>query len=407
MSPARSFAPVGGGAPVFLERAAGARVWDVDGRAYIDYLGAFGPNIVGHGHPRLLADLAGQLERGLLFGTPHRGEVELAERLVAVVPCLEQVRLVSSGTEAVMSMVRLARAATGRSLVLKFDGHYHGHFDSALVGAGSGAAQNGNGGSEGIPGPVMAETLSIPFNDLAAARRAVDEHRQELAVILVEPVCGNMGVVFPVPGFLAGLRQLADETGALLAYDEVIMGFRARFGPVYPLVGPAPDLIAFGKALGGGLPMGAYGGRADLMRLVTPLGPMFQAGTYAGNPLSVRAALTVLDILSEPDVYARLEEGSSRLADGLLALGRRHGWPLSLTRLGSTWTLFFRPEPPHSQSEAAQQDRAAFSRFFQGMLDHGILLAPSFYESWFWTLAHGRRELDETLEASRLVFSKG
>lgn len=398
---------MGGGAPAFLERAAGARVWDVDGRSYIDYLGAFGPHILGHGHPRLVAALAEQLERGLLFGTPHRGEVELAERLVAAVPCLEQVRLVSSGTEAVMSMVRLARAATGRSLVLKFDGHYHGHFDGALVSAGSGAAQSGDGGSEGIPGAVLAQTVSIPFNDLSAARQVAEQHRGDLALILVEPVCGNMGVVYPVPGFLAGLRQLADDVGALLAYDEVIVGFRARFGPAYPLVGPAPDLIAFGKALGGGLPIGAYGGRADLMRLVTPLGPMFQAGTYAGNPLSVRAALTVLDILSEPDVYLRLEEGASSLADGLLAIGRHQGWPLSLTRLGSTWTLFFRAEPPHSLAEAAQQDRAAFSRFFQGMLARGILLAPSFYESWFWTLAHGARELEETLEASQLVFSKG
>ncbi|MHB1980789.1 MAG: aspartate aminotransferase family protein [Sulfobacillus sp.] len=407
MSPARSFGSVGLAAPVFLDRAEGAWVWDADGNRYIDYLGAFGPHILGHGDRRLTAALVTQVQHGILFGTPHQGEVLLAEKLVAAVPCLDQVRLVSSGTEALMSVVRLARAATGRDLVLKFDGHYHGHFDGALVAAGSGASQTADGGSSGIPAPIRQRTLSVPFNDLTAARRAVASHAQELALILVEPICGNMGVVWPHQGYLQGLRTLADEAGCLLAYDEVIVGFRARFGPAYPLVGPAPDLIAFGKVLGGGLPLGAYGGRRDLMQLVTPLGAMFQAGTHAGNPLSVTAALTVLQILAEDGVYQRLEEGAKQLADGLLAAGLRHGWPVSLSRLGSTWTLFFTAQAPSELVGAQSQDRALFARFFAGMLTAGVLLAPSFYESWFWTLAHGEAECERTLQAAEQVFAAG
>ncbi len=407
MSPARSFKSLQLKAPVFLERASGAWVWDADGKAYIDYLGAFGPHILGHGNERLLASLRRQLETGILFGTPHEGEVLLAEQLVEAVPCADQVRLVSSGTEAVMSVVRLARAATGRALVLKFDGHYHGHFDGALVAAGSGASQSGDGGSSGIPDPIRQRTLSVPFNDLAAVRQVVARRGSDLALILVEPICGNMGVVWPKDGFLQGLRELADEAGCLIAYDEVIVGFRGQFGPAYPLVGPAPDLIAFGKVLGGGLPLGAYGGHRDLMRLVTPLGPMFQAGTHAGNPLSVAAALTLLEILAEGGVYERLERGSKRLADGLLAAGRRHGWPVSLSRFGSTWTLFFSDQAPSNLIEAKAQDHALFTRFFTGMLARGVLLAPSFYESWFWTLAHGESEGERTLVAAEAVFSGG
>lgn len=407
MSPARSFGSLGLRSPVFLERGEGAWVWDADGRSYIDYLGAFGPHILGHGDRRLVAALTRQLQTGILFGTPHQGEVLLAERLVAAVPCMDQVRLVSSGTEALMSVVRLARAATGRDLVLKFDGHYHGHFDGALVSAGSGASQSGDGGSSGIPDQVRQRTLSVPFNDLPAARRAVVDHGQELALILVEPICGNMGVVWPQDGYLQALRDLADEVGCLIAYDEVIVGFRGRFGPAYPLVGPAPDLIAFGKVLGGGLPLGAYGGRRDLMKLVTPLGRMFQAGTHAGNPLSVAAALTLLEILAEDGIYEQLEAGSQRLADGLLAAGRRHGWPVSLSRFGSTWTLFFSAQAPSDLVEATAQDRVLFARFFTGMLAAGVLLAPSFYESWFWTLAHGEAECERTLEAAERVFASG
>lgn len=404
MSPARSYQGVGLPSPVFLERGEGAHVFDVDGNRYIDYLGAYGPHILGHGDPAIKEALHDQIERGLLFGTPNPLEVQLAERLHEAIPEVEKVRLVSSGTEAVMSVVRLARAVTGRDVILKFDGDYHGHFDAVLVKAGSGASQVGDGGSHGIPRGVSDDVVTVPYNDLEAARDAARSLGHRLAAILVEPVSGNMGVVLPRRGFLEGLRCLADETGALLVYDEVIVAFRRRFGAAFPLVGPVPDLLAMGKILGGGLCLGAYGGRARFMDQVAPSGFMYQAGTLAGNPLSARAALALLDRVAAPGFYERLDGRAERLAEGLLEEGTRAGWDISLTRFGSMWTLFFRKDAPENLDEAKDQDSEAFAAFFRGMLGRGVLLAPSFYEAWFLTDKHSDRDVEDTLRAARQVF---
>lgn len=407
MSPARSFMAVGGGAPVYMARADGPYLYDVDGKRYIDYLGAFGPHILGHGHPRLKEALHRQVEEGLLFGTPNPLEVELSERLCTLVPVMEKVRLVSSGTEAVMSAVRLARAVTGKDVFMKFDGDYHGHFDAVLVKAGSGASQVGEGDSAGIPRGISEDVLTVPYNDLAAAEAAAASVHGNLAAILVEPLSGNMGLVYPQEGYLEGLRRLADRTGAVLIYDEVILAFRGRYGAAYHMVGPDPDLLTMGKIIGGGLALGAYGGKKEIMDWVAPLGPMFQAGTLAGNPLSLRAALTLLDVLSEDGFYGGMEKRSQRLAEGLLAQGLSHGWEVSLSRFASMWALYFRKDLPRNLDEVKAQDKEAFSTFFRGMLGQGVLLAPSMYEDWFLTAAHTDDDVDQTLEAAAQVFTRG
>lgn len=399
MSPARSYAGVGLSHPVFLASAHGAHVVDADGRTYIDYLGAFGPHLLGHGDRRLTSALVDQIDKGILFGTSHGLEVDLADRLAAAIPEMEKMRFVSTGTEAVMSAVRLARAATGRSKVLKFAGDYHGHADAFLAAAGSGARDAAGSGVPGVPEGAARDVLTVPYNDLEAAARAVREAGDDLAAILVEPVSGNMGVVLPTSDFLPGLRRLADASGALLVYDEVILGFRARYGAAFPLVGPAPDIIVLGKVLGGGLPIAAYGARAGLMDLIAPEGPVFQAGTHAGNPLSVRAALVLLDAAGEPGFYERLEARSEALCEGIMALARQAGANVSLTRFASMWTLFFRPTPPANMDEAREHDREAFARFFGAMLARGVLLAPSPYEAWFLTSAHDDDDVETTLAA--------
>lgn len=404
MSPARSYEGVGLSDPVFLASGRGARVTDADGRTYIDYLGAFGPNLLGHAHPAITAALTDQIGKGVLFGTPHALEVELAEKLAAAIPEMEKVRFVTTGTEAVMSAVRLARAATGRSVVLKFSGDYHGHADAFLASAGSGARDAAGSGVPGVPQGALADVRTVPYNDPEAAARAAHAAGRDLAAILVEPISGNMGVVLPAPDFLPELRRLADATGALLVYDEVIVGFRARYGAAFPLVGPAPDLLILGKVLGGGLPLAAYGGRADLMDLVAPAGPVFQAGTHAGNPLAVRAALALLATAGEPGFYEGLEERSLTLCEGLLAAAKAAAAPVSLTRFASMWTLFFRPTPPTSMEEARHHDREAFSHFFRRMLAEGVLLAPSPYEAWFLSAAHDATDLAVTLAAAGRAF---
>lgn len=404
MSPARSYAGVGLSHPVFVASAEGSHVTDADGRTYIDYLGAFGPHLLGHGDRRITSALKDQIDRGILFGTPHALEVELAERLAEAIPEMEKARFVTTGTEAVMSAVRLARGATGRAKVLKFAGDYHGHADAFLASAGSGARDAAGSGVPGVPEGASRDVVTVPYNNSEAAERAVREAATDLAAILVEPVSGNMGVVPPAPDFLPGLRRLADETGALLIYDEVITGFRARYGAAFPLVGPAPDLVVLGKVLGGGLPLAAYGGSADLMDLVAPQGPVFQAGTHAGNPLAVRAALALLEAVREAGFYDRLEERSKEICSGLMESARKAGATVSLGRFASMWTLFFRPTPPANMDEAKDHDREAFSRFFRRMLEEGVLLAPSPYEAWFLTSAHDDGDVEMTLEAAGKAF---
>ncbi len=405
-SPARSFRPMGGDAPLFIRSAAGGRFIDADGRSYIEFLAAFGPNVIGHGHPKVLKALAAQLGEGLLFGAPCRGEVELAERLCAAIPEMEQVRLVSSGTEAVMSAIRLARAATGRRVVVKFDGNYHGHTDTVLVRTGSGAATAGGGhDSEGVPDGVRQDVRSLPFNDLGALEELVRREGDDLAAVLIEPISGNMGVVVPQPGYLEGVSRLARSCGALVIDDEIIVGFRLRYGIIGPTLGLSPDIVCLGKAIGGGLALGAYGARRDLMRRIAPLGPMFQAGTLAGNPLSVAAALASLDVLAAPGVYETLEAQGSRLAAGVLTAGLRHGQRVSLQRVGSMFTLFFRPSPPRDYHEAQAHDGAAFRAFFWEMLRRGVYLAPSPYEAWFVTLGHTGEEILAAIAAAEESFA--
>ena len=406
-SPARSVKPLGGDAPVIVRAARGGHFEDVDGRSYIEFLGAFGPNIVGHGHPRVLARIEAQLRDGTLFGAPCPGEVEFSERLCAAIPELGQVRLVSSGTEAVMSAIRLARAATGRDLIVKFDGNYHGHADAVLVNTGSGAATAGGGhDSEGVPSGVRQDVRSLPFNDLGALEELCAREGQRVAAVLIEPISGNMGMVGPVQGYLAGVSEIAHRHGALVIDDEVIVGFRMRYGIIGPELGLRPDLVCLGKAIGGGLALGAYGGRRDLMRLVAPLGPMFQAGTLAGNPLSVAAGLATLDVLAEAGVYPRLDAMGARLAAGVLAAGREGGQAVSLARFGSMFTLFFRPEAPRNYREAQDHDAAAFRRFYWAMLDEGVYLAPSPYEAWIVTLGHTEADIDAAIRAAERSFAR-
>lgn len=405
-SPARSFVPMGGDAPLFIDRAEGGHIYDVDGRAYIDFLGAFGPNVIGHRHPVVEERIRRQLERGVLYGTPTAAEVELAERLCAAVPEMEMVRLVSSGTEAVMSAIRLARAATGRAVVVKFDGNYHGHFDAVLVRAGSGASTTGAGGTTGVPEGVGRDVRSLPYNDVSALEALFAEEGDRIAAVLIEAASGNMGVVRPLPGYLRAVSEIAHRHGALVIDDEVILGFRLRYGIVGPELGLEPDIVCLGKAIGGGLALGAYGARTELMRLIAPLGPMFQAGTLAGNPLSTAAALAALDVLAEPGVYECLDRMGMRLADGVMNAARRCGAELSLERMGSMFTLFFRPTPPKNYEEAKAHDKTAFRGFFWEMLREGVYLAPSAYEAWFVSLGHREADIDEAIAAAEASLNR-
>jgi len=405
-SPARSVRPLGGDSPLFIASARGGRFVDADGREYVEFLAAFGPNVVGHDHPHVLERIRAQLAQGALYGAPCRGEVELAERLLAAIPEMEQVRLVSSGTEAVMSAIRLARAATGRRLIVKFDGDYHGHADAVLVRSGSAAADTGHGESAGIPQGVRQDARSVPYNDLPALERLFAEEGDEVAAVLVEPISGNMGVVGPLPGFHEGVSRIAHRHGALVIDDEVIMNFRLRWGVIGPTLGLTPDIVCLGKAIGGGLALGAYGANRELMGLVTPLGPMFQAGTLAGNPLSVAAGLATLAVLAEPGVYEHLDRLGGKLADGVLAAARRHGAKTSLTRFGGMFTLFFRDPAPHNHEEAKAHDAAAFRRFYWAMLDRGIYLAPSPYEAWFVTLGHTESDINQGIAAAEGAFAE-
>jgi glutamate-1-semialdehyde 2,1-aminomutase len=395
-SPVRAFRGVGGD-PVVAARAEGARIWDADGKEYIDFVLSWGPLILGHASPIVLDALDEAMQSGTSFGMPTLLEVELAELIRDRMPHLEMMRFVSSGTEATMSAVRLARAFTGRDMILKFDGCYHGHADSFLVRAGSGVATLGLPDSPGVPGVLAALTLTAPFNDLESARTILRAHRNEVAAIIVEPVVGNSGFIPPVAGFLEGLRALADECGALLIFDEVMTGFRIAAGGARELFGVSADITTLGKVIGGGLPVGAYGGRRDVMQLIAPSGPVYQAGTLSGNPLAMAAGLATLTALT-PDLHNRIEKRTSALVEGLRRIARGLGVPFSAGSTGSMWGFFFSAGPVRNFEEARSSDVELFRRFFHAALERGVYLAPSPFEAAFMSAAHGDQEIATTLE---------
>ena len=392
-SPVRAFRGVGG-RPFFVDRASGARIWDVDGNGYIDFLGSWGPLILGHAAPAVVEAVVDAAHRGTSYGAPTGCEVEIAEAITEAYPSMEMMRLVSSGTEAAMTAIRLARGATGRDVVLKFDGCYHGHADSLLVKAGSGGATFSLPDSRGVPGSVATLTLTVPFNDQEAVRRAFRERGGEIAAIIVEPVAGNMGVVPPKPGFLEGLRAICSEAGALLIFDEVITGFRVAYGGAQALYRVRPDLTCLGKIIGGGLPVGAYGGRRDLMEHVAPLGGVYQAGTLSGNPLAVAAGLATLRALRDPASYTRLEQLGALLQEGLEAAARKAGVALTVNRVGSMLTGFFCEGPVTDYASAKRSDTARYARYFHAMLQRGVFLAASQFEAVFVSMAHTEADLD-------------
>jgi glutamate-1-semialdehyde 2,1-aminomutase len=404
-SPVRAFGTVGGTAR-FIARASGARIEDVDGNRYVDYVSSWGAVIAGHAHPVIVEAVRRAAGNGTSFGAPTEGEVELAERIARHVPSAEMLRLVSSGTEATMSAVRLARGATGRDRIVKFEGCYHGHADALLAAAGSGVATLGIPGSAGVPDGAVADTIVVPFNDLRSVETAFANHPEEIAAVVVEPIAANMGLVWPEAGFLEGLRQLCDTFGSLLLFDEVITGFRVGLRGAQGRLGVTPDLSCFGKVIGGGLPVGAYGGSARLMEQVAPEGEVYQAGTLSGNPLAVAAGLAVLELLEAPGVYETLETRSRALAEGLAACAREAGIRLQVRSAGGLFGFFFHGDPVRSYADAGKADHERYRAFFHAMLDQGIYFAPSGYEAAFLTLAHGDQEIDETLEASRRAFRK-
>jgi glutamate-1-semialdehyde 2,1-aminomutase len=406
-SPVRAFRAVGG-EPRFLARGAGARVWDEDGREYIDCIGSWGPLILGHAHPAILAAIAAQAPLGTSFGAPTALELTMAERITSLVPSIEMVRMVNSGTEATMAALRLARGATGRARVIKFEGCYHGHGDSFLVRAGSGAATFGTPDSPGVTEAVARDTVTVPYNDLGAVERAFAAHPAAIAAVIVEPVVGNMGVVLPRPGFLQGLRELCTQHASILIFDEVMTGFRVAPGGAQERYGVRPDLTTLGKIIGGGLPVGAYGGRRDLMERVSPAGPVYQAGTMSGNPLAMAAGLAALDaIAADRGLYDRLEHLGRTLEDGLVdAIVRRRARAV-VARAGSMWTLFFAERRVDDWSGAASADTKAFARFFQAMLAQGVLLAPSQFEANFLSAAHSEADIDAIVRAADAALEAG
>jgi glutamate-1-semialdehyde 2,1-aminomutase len=398
-SPVRAFRGVGG-EPFFVARAEGARLWDVDGKSYIDYVGSWGPLILGHAAPAVVEAVAAAAARGTSYGAPTGGEVQLAEAITQAYPSIEMMRLVSSGTEAAMSALRVARGATGRDVLVKFDGGYHGHADSLLVKAGSGGATFGIPDSRGVPAALAALTVTVPFNDVGAVRAVFDARGSEIAAVIVEPVAGNMGVIPPAPGFLEGLREITTRNGSVLIFDEVITGFRVARGGAQALYGVRPDLTCLGKVIGGGLPVGAYGGRADLMSHVAPLGGVYQAGTLSGNPLAVAAGLATVRALGVAGVYERLEALGDRLARGLLDGAQRAGIPLTVNRVGSMLTGFFCAGPVTDYASAKRADTARYAKFFHALAARGVYLAPSQFEAAFVSLAHTEADIDATVKAA-------
>ncbi|MFN7086607.1 MAG: glutamate-1-semialdehyde 2,1-aminomutase [Burkholderiales bacterium] len=403
-SPVRAFRSVGG-TPLFFRRGKGAQVWDADGNSYVDYVGSWGPLIVGHAHPEVVKAVEQAASKGLSFGAPTETEVEMAELICRLVPSIEQVRLVSSGTEATMSAIRLARGFTGRSKIVKFEGCYHGHADSLLVKAGSGALTFGQPSSAGVPPETAAHTLVLDYNNEIALEQTFAREGDEIAAVIVEPVAGNMNLVTPRPGFLELLRKLCTKHGSVLIFDEVMTGFRVALGGAQSLYGIKPDLTTLGKVIGGGMPVGAFGGRRDIMQCVAPLGPVYQAGTLSGNPVAVAAGLATLKLVQAPGFHDRLAAATRELCDGLAAAARKHGVNFSAQNVGGMFGLYFRETPPASYTEVLQCDRDAFNRFFHAMLAAGIYLAPSAYEAGFVSAAHGPAEISRTIRAADEVFA--
>ncbi|WP_421280831.1 glutamate-1-semialdehyde 2,1-aminomutase [Aeromonas taiwanensis] len=405
-SPVRAFNGVGG-TPRFIDHADGAYLYDVDGQAYVDYIGSWGPMLLGHNHPAIKAAVIKAVERGLSYGAPTEIEVLMAEKVRQIVPSMEQVRMVNSGTEATMSAIRLARGYTGRDKIVKFEGCYHGHADSLLVKAGSGALTLGQPNSPGVPADFAKHTLTCVYNDLDSVREAFSQYGSEIACIIVEPVAGNMNCIPPVPGFLEGLRAICDEFGALLILDEVMTGFRVSLRGAQGHYNIDPDLTTLGKIIGAGMPVGAFGGKKKVMQHIAPTGPVYQAGTLSGNPVAMAAGLAMLDLLLEPGLYDQLSAKTARVAEGLKAAAARHGIPLAITYVGGMFGFFFTEETEITRYEQVTRcDMERFKRFYHLMLEEGVYLAPSAYEAGFLSLAHGDKEIEHTLAAAERSFAK-
>lgn len=403
-SPVRAFRAVGG-QPLFIERGEGAYLVDVDGNRYVDYIMSWGPLILGHAHPDVVAALQQALPRGTSYGAPCPQEIELAELVQSLMPNIEMLRFVNSGTEATMSVLRLARAFTGRSKIIKFEGHYHGHADMLLVQAGSGVATLGLPDSPGVPAATVADTLTARFNDLDSVARLFEEFPNDIAAIILEPVVGNMGLVPPLPEFLSNLRKLTQDYGALLIFDEVMTGFRVHPGGAQTLFDIKPDLTALGKVIGGGLPVGAYGGRRDIMELVAPVGPMYQAGTLSGNPLAMTAGIATIRGLMAPGAWQQMEQMGEKLVQGLRAAAEENKISISYSRVGTMWGFFFAEGPVVDWPSAKLSDTQRFGRYFQSMLANGVYVAPSQFEAGFLSTAHGEAEIDATLAAAAQAFA--
>jgi len=404
-SPVRSFNGVGG-VPPFIAKGLGSKVWDVDGNEYLDFLGSWGPLILGHANPVIVDAIRSAALEGTSFGAPTEKELLLAELISTAIPSIEMLRLVSSGTEATMSAIRIARAYTNRNKLIKFNGNYHGHSDGLLVKAGSGAATHGVPTSAGVPASYASETLVAEFNDLNSVVELIDENINQIAAIIVEPIAGNMGVVKPCNGFLQGLRKLCDQNGILLIFDEVITGFRVSYGGAQNLYGVSPDLTCLGKIIGGGLPVGAYGGKREIMKMVSPLGPSYQAGTLSGNPLAVSAGIACLSKLSEPKTYEALEALGARAEEGLYKAAALANLPIQINRVGSMFTVFFANEKVCSWAGAAASDTSVYSKYFHHLLDSGIYVAPSQFECGFVSLAHTQNEIDTMAGIAKIAFSE-
>lgn len=403
-SPVRAFRSVGG-TPLFMARGEGAHVWDMDGRRYVDYVGSWGPLILGHAHEEVVRAVQRAASRGLSFGAPTEAELEMAELLLRLLPSMQQVRLVSSGTEATMSAIRLARGYTGRPKIIKFEGCYHGHADSLLVKAGSGALTFGQPSSAGVPPEITAHTLVLDYNDAELLERAFSTQGDQIAAVILEPVVGNMNLVKPRPEFLRVLRQLCTRHGSVLIFDEVMTGFRVGLEGAQGLYGITPDMTTLGKVIGGGMPVGAFGGRRDIMQCIAPLGPVYQAGTLSGNPVAVAAGLATLKLVQAPGFFDRLTASTARLVEGLEKSGRDAGLDFCAQHVGGMFGLYFRNKAPETYAEVMECDKAAFNKFFHAMLQNGVYLAPSAFEAGFVSAAHGPAEISATLEAAKAAFA--
>jgi glutamate-1-semialdehyde 2,1-aminomutase len=405
-SPSRSFKAVGGGAPIVMSRAQGAYFWDIDDNKYIDYLAAYGPIITGHAHPHIIDAIKHAAENGVLFGTPTEHEITFAKMIKEAMPNLDKVRFVNSGTEAVMTTIRVARAYTGRDKIIKFAGCYHGHSDLVLVAAGSGPSTLGIPDSAGVPKSIAQEVITVPFNDIEPFKEAIKKWGDQIAAVLVEPIVGNFGIVEPKKGFLEQINLLTHQAGALVIYDEVITAFRFMYGGAQDLLEVQPDLTALGKIIGGGLPIGAYGGKKEIMEQVAPLGPAYQAGTMAGNPASILSGIACLELLKQPGVYKHLDELGAMLEEGIVKHATTYDVPITINRLKGALTVYFTKEKIENYTQAEDTNGEMFARFFKLMIQQGINLAPSKYEAWFITTAHTKKDIERTIEAVENAFKQ-